>query len=150
MPEPSLRPERVDDTPSLAVPEEIAHCCFGAKCVDLVRRKLGVVNDPSYFCAAWQCDALGRLRLRGALLGPFSLFILARRSTRPSNMGNYARIRYNPCHYRIRHSLHSWWTKSLSADAANPALSRWPKVQRKNLFSPRQYSSVQRLVPPWP
>src|SRR5262245_61013281 len=57
MPEPSLRPERVDDTPSLAVPEEIAHCCFGAKCVDLVRRKLGVVNDPSYFCATWQCDA---------------------------------------------------------------------------------------------
>src|SRR5262249_31092992 len=52
---------------------------------------------------------------------------------------------------RVRHSLHSRWTKSLSADAANPALSRWPKVQLKNLFSPRQYSGVQiDYFPPWP
>jgi len=38
MPEPSLRPERVDGTRSLAVPEEIAHYCFGETCVDLVGR----------------------------------------------------------------------------------------------------------------
>src|SRR5215471_21088143 len=56
--------------------------------------------------------------------------------------------RCNRCHYRVRHSLHSTWTKSLSAGAANPALSRWPKIRLKNLPSPRHYGAFQKARVP--
>jgi len=49
--------------------------------------------------------------------------------------------------YAIRYIL---WTKSLSAGAANPALSRWPKVQLKNLPSPRHYRASESQSLTWP